>query len=299
MATVKKIYIDSRFAQGNGSDFTVELPETVNCGPDTVAYITDVCFPVAWHTINVNNNKLFMLERRSVDFPVQARVIEVEQKDYTLGSDLIAQVKTALNLNGPSLAARKNVLGSYAVAFNQSTFALTVTLTGGGQFTILSYNQLRDTCFHVRWKFLATQSFAIVVQLDPSFYYDRLNPKTANGVLRIGLGEGDRYSLGTTQAGGSLDLRSIHQIYLTSPNFNNNDVLGPNGGLRNTIRKIAISEPSKGLQMHEHSGHGEDFISCGGMSLKTLRFVLRDSFGNTVTMNGGHCAFSLLFAERP
>jgi hypothetical protein len=299
MATVKKIYLDSRFAEGNGSDFTVELPETVNCGPDTVAYVTDVCFPVAWHTININNSRLFMIEKRSADFPPQARVIEIPIKDYTLGSDLVAQVQSALNLDGPSVAARKNVVGSYAVSFNQSTFALTVTLSGGGQFTILSYNQLRNPYFYLRWKFLATQSFAIVVQLDPSFQYERLNPKTANGVLRIGLGEDDIYTLGTTMVGGSIDLRPCHTIYLTSPNFSNNDVLGPNGGLRNTIRRIAITEPAKGLQYSEHSGHSEDFISCGGMSLRTLRFTLRDSFGNIVTMNGGHCAFSLLFAERP
>ena len=299
MATVKKIYIDSRFAQGNGSDFTVELPETVNCGPDTVAYITDVCFPVAWHTIDVNNSKIYLLEKRSADFPVQARVVEIPIKDYTLGSTLVSEVQTALNLNGPSVAAKKNVIGSYAVSFNQSTLALTVTLTGGGQFTILSYNQLRDPYFYLRWKFLATQSFAIVVQLDPSFFYERLNPKTANGVLRIGLGEGDIYSLGTTMVGGSMDLRPVHTIYLTSPNFSNNDVLGPNGGLRNTIRRIAITEPTKGLQYSEHSGHSDVYISCGGMSLKTLRFALKDSFGNVVTLNGGHCAFSIIFAERP
>ena len=119
MASVKKIYIDSRFAVGNGADFTVELPETVNCGPDTVAYITDVCFPVAWHTIDVHNSKIFMLEKRSADFPVQARVIEIPKKDYTLGSDLVNQLQTALNLSGPSVAAQKIVAGSYVVSFNQ------------------------------------------------------------------------------------------------------------------------------------------------------------------------------------
>jgi len=210
----------------------------------------------------------------------------------------VANVQAALNLNGPSVAARKSVHGTYAVAFNQGTFALTVTLSGGGTFTILSYDQLRDTYFHLRWKFLATQSFAIVIQMDESFSYERLNPKTANGVLRIGLGEGDTYSLGTTMVGGSIDLRPVHNIYLTSE-FSNYNVQGPNGGLRSTIRKIAITVPAKGLQYSEHSGHSEDYISCGGMNLKTLKFALRDSFGNLVTMNGGHCSFSLLFGERP
>jgi hypothetical protein len=299
MASFKKLYFDSRFAEGNGSKFTVELTESVQCSPDAVCWVTDVCFPIAWHTINLNNNKLFLLEKRSEDFPVQARVIEIPMKDYTLGSELVANVQTALNLSGPSLAAHKSVVGTYAVAFNQATFALTVTLSGGGTFTVLSYNQLRNPYFHLRWKYLATQAVSIVVQLPESFYYERLNPKTANGVLRIGLGENDLYTLGTTQVGGSMDLRPVHNIYLCSETFSNYDVQGPNGGLRSTLRKIAITEPSKGLQYSEHSGHSEDYITCGGMNLKTLKFSLRDSFGNLVTLNGGHCSFSLLFGERP
>ncbi len=298
MASVKKLYLDSRFAEGNGANFTVELPETVNCGPDCAAYITDVCFPVAWHTININNNRLFMLEKRSADFPVQARVIEIPMKDYTLGSDLVANVQTALNLNGPSVAARKTVAGTYAVTFNQATFALTVTLSGGGTFTILSFNQLRDQYMYIRWKYYATQSF-IAPTMDASFAYERQNPKTANGVLNISLGEGDHHPLGTTMVGGSIDLRPVHNIYLCSETFSNYNVQGPNGGLRSALRKIAITEPAKGLQYSEHSGHGEDYISCGGMNLKTMKFTLRDSFGNLVTLNGGHMSFSLLFGERP
>ena len=126
-----------------------------------------------------------------------------------------------------------------------------------------------------------------------------MNPKTANGVLRVGLGEDDKYTLGTTMVGGSIDLRPVHTIYLTSENFSSYNVIGPNGGLRSTIRKIAITEPAKGLQFSEHSGHSEDYVSCRSMSLKTLKFALRDSFGNVVSLNGGHCAFSLLFGERP
>jgi hypothetical protein len=298
MASFKKLYFDSRFATGNGSQFSVELTESVQCSPDAVCWVTDVCFPIAWHTINLNNSKLFLLERRSADFPIQARVIEIPSKDYTLGSDLVANVQTALNLSGPSLAAQKIVQGSYAVTFNQATFALTVTLSGGGTFTILSYNQLRDPYFHIRWRYYATQSFASP-PMEASFAYERQNPKTANGVLNISLGEGDHHPLGTTMVGGSIDLRPVHNIYLCSETFSNYNVQGPNGGLRSALRKIAITEPAKGLQYSEHSGHGEDYISCGGMNLKTLNFTLRDSFGNLVTLNGGHCSFSLLFGERP
>ena len=81
MASFKKLYFDSRFAEGNGSQFTAELAESVQCTPDSVCWVTDVCFPIAWSTINLNKNRHFMLEKRSADFPVQARVIEIPIKD--------------------------------------------------------------------------------------------------------------------------------------------------------------------------------------------------------------------------
>jgi hypothetical protein len=298
MATVKKIYCDSRFAEGNGSSFSIELPETVNCSVDCVAWITDVSFPVAWHTIDIHNDKVFLLEQQSPDIDWHARVVQIPKKDYTLGSDLVTQLKTALNTSGAN-AATKTVAGTYDVSFSQATFSLTVTLSGGGTFSILSFDQLRDSYFWTRWRYYATQDVNVLADPHVSYLYERFNPKTANGVLRIGLGEGSHVTLGTTQVGGSLDLRPVHTIYLCSETLSDYKVLGPTGGLRSTLRRIAITEPSKGLQYSEHSGHSEDYVSVGNQSLKTLLFSLKDSYGNVVTLNGGHCSFSILFGERP
>jgi hypothetical protein len=298
MASVKKIYLDSRFAEGNGAQGTVELPETVNCGPDCVAWVTDVTMPVAWNTIDIHNTKLYLLEKTSDPIP-HARVVQIPMKDYTLGSDLVAQVKLALNTSGVG-ATFKYVTGTYDVTFQQSTFTLTVTLAGGGSFTVLSFDQLRDFYFFNDWRLYATQSPLLVIQssMHESYVYERANPKTANGVLRISVAEGNSPLIfGTTQSGGAIDLRPVHTIYLTSENFSNYKVLGPGGGLRSTIRRIAITEPAKGLQHVEHSGHGEDYLDCAGLSLRTLRFALRDSFGNIVSLNGNHCSFSILFGE--
>jgi hypothetical protein len=301
MANIRKLYVDSRFCEGNGSNFSLELPETVNCSLDCVCYVTDVSFPIAWHTIDVHNDRIFLLEKTPDNPAPHARVVQIPRKDYTLGSDLVAQVKSALNTSGVA-AAFKYVSGTYDVTFNQSTFSLTVTLAGGGTFTILSFDQLRDPYFFRTWRYYATQSVLPAVQaaMHGSYVYERANPKTANDVLRISTQEGNTpLQIGTTQIGGSIDLRPVHTIYLTSETFSGYDVIGPNGGLRSTLRKITVTEPSKGLQYHEHSGHGEDYISVGGMSMRTLKFALKDSFGNVVSLNGGHCAFSLLFCERP
>ncbi len=222
-------------------------------------------------------------------------------KDYTLGSDLVAQVKLALNTSGVG-ATFKYVAGTYDVTFQQSTFTLTVTLAGGGSFTVLSFDQLRDFYFFNNWRYYATQSADPSVQLamHESYAYERTNPKTANGVLRISIEEGGGYlTFGTTQLGGAMDLRPVHTIFLTSETFSNYNVIGPNGGLRSTIRRIPITEPAKGIQHYDHSGHGEDYINCEGLSLRTIRFSLRDSFGNIISLNGNHCNFSILFGERP
>jgi len=290
MASVKKIYVDSRFAEGSGSQFTLELPETINCGPDCVAWIADVSFPIAWHTIDIHNDRIYLLEKTSEPIP-HARVVNIAQKDYMLGSDLVAQVKLSLNTSGTG-AAFKYVSRTYDVTFSQSTFALTVTLSGGGTFLVLSFDQLRAFYFFNNRRYYAAQSPLPVVQaaMHESYIYQRVNPKTANGVLRIWIAEENSHlNFSTTQIGGSMDLHPVHTIYLTSETFSNYKVIGPNGGLRSTIRRIPITEPAKGLQHYEHSGHGEDYIDCASLSLKTLRFALRDSFGNICSLSGNHC----------
>jgi len=169
MASVKKLCLDSRFGEGNCNQFTIELPETVNCSPDCVAGITDVSFPIAWRTIDIHNDNIYLLEKTSDPIPT-ARVVKISIKDCTLGSDLVAQVKLALNTNGTG-AAFKYVSGTFDVTFSQSTFSLTVTLTGGGTFAVLSFDQLRDIYFFANWRYYATQSPLPVIQ--PAMHEDR------------------------------------------------------------------------------------------------------------------------------
>jgi len=255
--------------------------------------VTDVSFPLAWYTIDIHNDRLYLLEKTSDPIP-HARIVKLPIKDYTLGIALVAQVKLALNTSGVG-AAFKYVSGTYDVTFSQSTFSLTVTLSGGGTFTVLSHDQLRDYYFFNNWRYYTTQSLLPVIQaaMHESYDYDRQN------VLRISVQEGGHFSFGTTQQGGTIDLRPVHTVFLASETFSSYKVIGPNGGLRSTIRRVAITEAGKGLQTMDHSGQGEDYIDCASLTLRTIRFALRDCFGNVVTLNGNHCKFSILFGERP
>ena len=60
---IKKIYIDSRHATmdtNNSSNFKIELPNTYKMPSDTVFFITDVCIPHSWYTVEFDiNNRMF------------------------------------------------------------------------------------------------------------------------------------------------------------------------------------------------------------------------------------------------
>ena len=62
MLEVTKIYIDRTFkteASKSDSDFTIELPNTINIPEGTTAYINDIVLPVSWTTLDERHNTLY------------------------------------------------------------------------------------------------------------------------------------------------------------------------------------------------------------------------------------------------
>ena len=60
--TTRKIYIDSRQAQGTGSDFTLTLKQSVQVPENTVAYIDDVILPNTFLTVDANRCYIYISE---------------------------------------------------------------------------------------------------------------------------------------------------------------------------------------------------------------------------------------------
>ena len=59
MLPVTKIYIDSRQSTSdtlNSSNFKTELDRSYKLPPDTVYFITDVCIPHSWMTVEAGSN---------------------------------------------------------------------------------------------------------------------------------------------------------------------------------------------------------------------------------------------------
>ena len=67
---IKKIYVDSRFRTSNSnseSDFSVELPGSLNVPDGVVAHIDDIVIPACWTTIDERNPNCYFIVFAGVD----------------------------------------------------------------------------------------------------------------------------------------------------------------------------------------------------------------------------------------
>ena len=105
-------------------------------------------------------------------------------------------------------------------------------------------------------------------------------------------------ALGNAHSSAALDLRSVHTVYLHCPTLTNYKVLGP-AGSRNIIARVAVDALPGAVLTHHHSGHVLDYIPCGGVTLQTLKFDVRNAQNEPINMRGGHISFSIMFNASP
>ena len=102
--STRKIYIDSRQAQGTGSDFTLTLKQSVQVPENTVAHIDDVILPNTFYTIDANRCDVYISENYQ-GTTVSMRK-EIKHGNYS-GVDLAAALQVAYDH-----AAQHRVLGA-------------------------------------------------------------------------------------------------------------------------------------------------------------------------------------------
>ena len=85
----KKIYIDSKYATPDSkstSRFRVQLPQTCQLPDDCVFYITDVCIPHSWKTVEEGVNDtlyLFKINRQGTLTTYDGYVVRLSPNNYT------------------------------------------------------------------------------------------------------------------------------------------------------------------------------------------------------------------------
>jgi len=84
---VKKICIDSRFADPSSrsnTDFRYILNDSVHISDHTKMFVTDVCIPRTWYTIEYFNENLLVRTRNTITEVVTDYKIQLTHQNYTL-----------------------------------------------------------------------------------------------------------------------------------------------------------------------------------------------------------------------
>ena len=116
--TTRKIFIDSRQAQGTGSDFTLTLKQSVQVPENTVAYIDDVILPNAFLAVDANRCNIYISE--TVGTATLSFRTQIAHGNYA-GIDLAAELQTTLRQH----TTISN--GQYSVNFDVNVGLLKIT----------------------------------------------------------------------------------------------------------------------------------------------------------------------------
>lgn len=156
-------------------------------------------------------------------------------------------------------------------------------------FTV-SYNQSQN---NIKIAVVGSHTFKILTDEDAKAigYFTT----TINNILQNTTGSSQTYSSSTPYISGFIELLSIKNIYLHSPNLSSFTTYGGKGE-SNIIKKIPVTSDF-GYLICENFTSTHDWLSCASLSISCLEFQLRDSTGNLVPLHGANVSFSIVFSK--
>ena len=120
MLKFKKVYIDSSYkVNGTSSEFTIDLPETVQLEDNMLCQIHEVSIPHSWYSINETNNNIYWTHQvipPAIPNGITYRKITIPEGNYT-ATDLAQTIGIAVNL----LVDTGDRPNTYSVHYNSST----------------------------------------------------------------------------------------------------------------------------------------------------------------------------------
>jgi len=267
---VKKICIDSRFADPSSrsnTDFRYILNDSVHISDHTKMFVTDVCIPRTWYTIEYFNQNLLVRVKNKILNTETDYKIKLDNQNYTLQT-LKDQLEFKLTESIPQL--------NWIVLSFPTNGRITIsTDTFENEFWILSDLDVSNN----------GTAKVNTLGIDPD------NPQTCNSVL----GNMGHQTFSTVWISGFVDVIGIHNVYITCSQFGNNSI-GPRGE-RNILKKIVTDADFGGLIVYNWEPY-YDNVDCSNILIKNLDFRLTDAYGNTLPLHGAHVSFSLIFCPK-
>ena len=238
--------------------------------PDnSVFYISDVCIPHSWYTIEENINNKFFLQIEYDNFAVDI-ILTLDSKNYT-GSDLAVEMLTQLN----KVVYFTN---KFTFTYDSSRHQIFIIPDFGYTFKVLTKNDISSQ-LNGTWAWL---------DYDSKHSYD-INTY----MLKLNVGESPIYSSTNYFTSSSLDLQPIRNIYISSPNLGNFTTLGP-AGQSSIIKKVPVNA-NYNQMVFDSMSSSNDFLDCSKQTLRNIEFTIDNVHGQRLNLHGQEVSFSIIF----
>ena len=272
MLKLKKIYVDSKYKTANSastSNFSIQLPETVYMPDNSVFYISDVCIPRSFWTIESGINDKFYLQIRYNGFTFDI-ILTLDSQNYT-GADLAVEILTQLN-------KLTNFTNKFTITYDSSRHEIFIMCDFGYTFKVLTKNDI-FTQLNNTW---GGASYSTSNSYDINSY-----------MLKLNVGVSPLYTSVNYFRSSSLDLQPIRNIYISSPNIGNFTTLGPNGQ-SNIIKKVPVNANYNSM-VFDGMTSSNDFLDCSKQTLRNIEFTIENSRGELINLHGQEVSFSIIF----
>ena len=265
---IKKVYIDSRFKtkdSKSNSDFKFELIESIQLPDKCVCFIDDVIIPVSWYNIDENSKYIYVRRFQDLSNTLTDRIVPIEVNNHTADT-LVDALQDALNANTAFGT------GVFTVSFDPRKLKITIAAEPQSEIKVFTDDELKGAN---DWSGAA---------------YNSSHLRSSNELL-------GNYTIQTLTAqnfeSGIVDLRRIHNVYISSANLSSFKTLGPRGEC-NIIKKIPVTT-EYGFTIVDNIVVSHDWMDVSKQLLKTIEFRLSDAYGRTIDLRGMPISFSLIF----
>ena len=275
MLKFKKVYIDSSYkVNGTSSDFTIDLPETVQLEDNMLCQIHEVSIPHSWYSINSTNNNLYF--RHQVIPPgviagITYRKVVIPEGNYT-AVDLAQTIEIALNL----LVDTVDRPNTYCLIYNSSTNKITISSNYSTViFVVLTDGEIAPVA---------------------GVFSDPVDVNSLNSINRV-IGNTtpatDAYTNVAPYTTNFIDLVPFKSLYLHCNEISNYNQLTVAGN-SSIIKKINVSVPYLGI-INDNELSSFDYIDVSNKMLRRLNFRISNNLNQTVNLNNVDVSFTLTF----
>lgn len=329
---IRKIVVDSRTAtHGTGSNFQIQLAQTITLPKHFGAYVTDIQCVHSFRTVHGNtsvgarNHNFYFFERMvnafypsENDFTVLNKAV-LSPGSYT-PTELCAELQSQMN------AVTFFGSSAYTMSYSSSLHNATISLSAAGDSSFPNYhgfipvsgNVLQDATLSAyaatRILYNTSGNSYPLGSIQQNFSFTISNLEDASGLISLDThidngfraaelmatlnNNGTSTQFPKTATTNEVDVRNIHTFYLHSNALSNFSAIGP-AGSRSVIARLPVTGLSGSVLFKQHSGNPHDIIDCSGKMLRIFDFTIRNSQNQIVDLHGGSLSFELVFSALP